>query len=823
MKYTTFILLFLQVFLGYSSPEREIPTKLQITNDSLQYREKVYLHVDKSYYNAGEDIWFKVYLLNAATHLRDSIRNVVYVDIVGPDNKIKDFKIIKIEEGVGPGDFALSSDLEGGVYSLRAYTNYMRNFDEAYFFRKQIYISPLNFIREGSNTTGNYMDVVEAEIGTEGQKPDLQFFPEGGQLVNGYFNRVGFKALGTDGKGIDVSGVIIDETGTQIIEFSSANLGMGIFDIRPEPGTKYKANIVYNDTSYSYDLPKGVDEGVLMRVQELRDYYQVNIQSSAQSGLNGYSLLGAQRNGILYKAKIEKDKALAVFKIDKKLLSVGIAQFTLLDDKGNALCERIAFYDNDNTSPQIRISPNSESYTQNTTVQLNIELDPSGAPSPINGANMSMAITDLAVSAPREYQSDIRTHLLLNSELKGEIEHPGYYFYSTDPKRKQHLDLLMMTQGWRQFIINDEPKMQGDGFEFIKEIGITVKGEVRKFYNPEKPDVATVKLTFQDSDLLGRLDVKSADDGSFKFLGLDIKEGNRLSFEMKDYQRPMKEFSIQLDSIRPAPIYAAKKEINLGGTNYFDQFMDNPTDRQYFDTLFENEMMKLIQLDEVMVLTEGRSKQLNMDTKRSMRSIYSSVSQTIDFTEIKNQSYRDIFALLRGRVPGLDIYGTEIVMRGRNSLTSETTPLFLLNGVPVNQEAIENVPVLEVDFIDVLKGSKAAIFGSEGGNGVIAVYTLTGKELTNNTNNGAGNVFEHQGFYQPRKFYEPAYGNDSLNASVKKFGTTIYWQPMLELDKNGTAKINFPAGTRPGSYKAILQGITADGVPIATETVFEVD
>jgi hypothetical protein len=152
MKYTTFILLFLQVFLGYSSPEREIPTKLQITNDSLQYREKVYLHVDKSYYNAGEDIWFKVYLLNAATHLRDSIRNVVYVDIVGPDNKIKDFKIIKIEEGVGPGDFALSSDLEGGVYSLRAYTNYMRNFDEAYFFRKQIYISPLNFIREGSIT-----------------------------------------------------------------------------------------------------------------------------------------------------------------------------------------------------------------------------------------------------------------------------------------------------------------------------------------------------------------------------------------------------------------------------------------------------------------------------------------------------------------------------------------------------------------------------------------------------------------------------------------------------------------------------------------------
>jgi hypothetical protein len=381
----------------------------------------------------------------------------------------------------------------------------------------------------------------------------------------------------------------------------------------------------------------------------------------------------------------------------------------------------------------------------------------------------------------------------------------------------------MMTQGWRQFIVNDEPKMQGNGFEFIKEMGITVKGEVRKFYNPEKPDMATVKLTFQDSDLLGRLDVKSADDGSFKFLGLDIKEGNRLSFEMKDYQRPMKEFSIQLDSIRPAPIYAAKKEFNLGGTNYFDQFMDNPTDRQYFDTLFENEMMKLIQLDEVMVLTEGRSKQLNMDTKRSMRSIYSSVSNTIDFTEIKNQSYKDILALLRGRVPGVEVYGGEIIIRGRNSLTGASTPLFLLNGVPVNQEAIENVPVLEVDFIDVLKGSKAAIFGSEGGNGVIAVYTLTGKELTNNTNKVAGNVFEHQGFYQPRKFYEPAYSDNSLNVSGKRFGTTLYWDPMVVLDKAGKTKVIFPAGTKASYYKAVLQGITTDGSPITSEAVFEVE
>ena len=143
LKISSLVLFLWIVFANFTYSQGQETSKYSIANDSINYREKVFLHLDKSYYNAGEDIWFKVYLLNAASHLWDAIRNVVYVDIVGPDNKIIDFKIIRIVDGIGNGDFALPSDLNGGGYTLRAYTNYMRNFDEAYFFRQQIYILSL--------------------------------------------------------------------------------------------------------------------------------------------------------------------------------------------------------------------------------------------------------------------------------------------------------------------------------------------------------------------------------------------------------------------------------------------------------------------------------------------------------------------------------------------------------------------------------------------------------------------------------------------------------------------------------------------------------
>ena len=102
--------------------------------------EKAYLQTDRTYYSAGEDIWFSAYLVNAkGTSLTSSSSNL-YVELINPGAAILDKKIIRLEKGLGKGDFRLDS-VPSGWYNIRAYTNWMRNFGNDFVFQKSIYIT----------------------------------------------------------------------------------------------------------------------------------------------------------------------------------------------------------------------------------------------------------------------------------------------------------------------------------------------------------------------------------------------------------------------------------------------------------------------------------------------------------------------------------------------------------------------------------------------------------------------------------------------------------------------------------------------------------
>ena len=103
--------------------------------------ERIYLHTDKTFYNSGDDIWFKAYLVDASTLTPGTLSKVAYVDLLNPSGEILITKTLHINDGYGRGDFKLPVRLPRGQYTLRAYTTYMRNFDKAFFFRKKINIS----------------------------------------------------------------------------------------------------------------------------------------------------------------------------------------------------------------------------------------------------------------------------------------------------------------------------------------------------------------------------------------------------------------------------------------------------------------------------------------------------------------------------------------------------------------------------------------------------------------------------------------------------------------------------------------------------------
>lgn len=124
-------------------PEKKVkayqnPTEKKPLSKLAYFTEKPYLHTDKSYYYAGEVIWFKGYLNYLAPMLKDSLSNVLCVDLLGANGHIVSTRYFPISNGVAVGDMLLPATISDGDYSLRAYTRWMLNFDQEYMFVKPI-------------------------------------------------------------------------------------------------------------------------------------------------------------------------------------------------------------------------------------------------------------------------------------------------------------------------------------------------------------------------------------------------------------------------------------------------------------------------------------------------------------------------------------------------------------------------------------------------------------------------------------------------------------------------------------------------------------
>ncbi|HEY9196800.1 MAG TPA: TonB-dependent receptor, partial [Mucilaginibacter sp.] len=131
---------FVAVLLAFASPD-DLMTKLVSQLDKWRSdhpQEKVYLHFDKSSYAVGDDIWFKAYVTIGSKHQLSALSEILNVDLIDENDSVKRSIKLPLSSGLARGDFALADSMKEGNYRIRAYTNWMRNEDEAYFFDKTI-------------------------------------------------------------------------------------------------------------------------------------------------------------------------------------------------------------------------------------------------------------------------------------------------------------------------------------------------------------------------------------------------------------------------------------------------------------------------------------------------------------------------------------------------------------------------------------------------------------------------------------------------------------------------------------------------------------
>jgi len=231
---------------------------------------KIYVSHDKPAYVAGERIWLSTFLVDGTLHKLNVLSQTVYAELLDSHGEVIDRIMLNAPWGVGSGSIQLPDSLSAGNYVLRAYINFMRNQDPDYFFHKTIPV-----ITPGLPSTGEKI----------GRRPDLQFFPEGGNFLIGVDNQLAFKAVGADGLPISVSGIILDEKKEVVTRFASSHNGMGLITLTPSPGKSYTA-IIDNHPDTTYTLPSLQFSGYSLLMthfveladnQDLRRFWQANV------------------------------------------------------------------------------------------------------------------------------------------------------------------------------------------------------------------------------------------------------------------------------------------------------------------------------------------------------------------------------------------------------------------------------------------------------------------------------------------------------------------------------------------------------------------
>ncbi|MFA6275864.1 MAG: carboxypeptidase regulatory-like domain-containing protein, partial [Pedobacter sp.] len=287
---------------------------------------------------------------------------------------------------------------------------------------------------------------------------DFQFFPEGGQLISGIPNQVGFKAIKVSGLGIDAKGVIIDDQNNEVTTFTSSYAGMGSFYVTPENGKNYKAKVTFKDgTIKTFDLPNAVASGITLQVVNSNAEF-INLKILANTPFyeantdKSLFVVAQNANMIYYAAKASLKNQVIMTKIPKKNFPAGVVQITLFNANDEPLSERLAFVLHPDA---MNLTVKSDLPVYKPRQKVKMILDAKSAGLPTAGDFSISVIDEQKVPVDENSETTILSSLLLTSDLKGYIEKPNYYFIKTDDKKLGDLDKLMLTQGYRRFAYKD--------------------------------------------------------------------------------------------------------------------------------------------------------------------------------------------------------------------------------------------------------------------------------------------------------------------------------------------------------------------------------
>jgi hypothetical protein len=851
--------------------------------------EKIYLQLDNKIYTTDNTIWFKAVVVNAVDHTPATLSGVLYVELIGPDERIAEKKLIKIDHGTGNGFFDLNARYPEGLYLVRAYTEWDKNFGEDFFFREYIRVfdpskkktEPINNIvltetpnrrinasfdplsidslhkkdltlfvtfdnKKDSflikkNSKDKYLfdypvpencqfitfqmqtknfNTCSKTIALDENRLDLQFFPESGELVHGLPSKVAFKALDYNGKGKAVEGEIINQQGEVITQFKSNLLGMGSFILSSaDSAMVYSARLKSQPgekLTRMYPLPKVSRSGSVLSVNRMKGEIWFTAMSNDLKN-DSICVRVSCRGAVYYDIKECLKNGTRIFKTSPDKLPEGIIAFTLTDKQMHPLAERLFFNEQPESRINIKLNTDKEIYTQRQMTKLGIET--TGRDGKAVNASLSLLVLNKdQLGQMQSTRQNILSYLLLGSDLKGEIEKPGFYF-SLDQDRSDDLDALMLTQGWRKYNYTKT----AEKILFLPEPKLSVSGSVGgAIFQKAKKKAELTLMTFGKSR--SAFTQKTDSTGRFYF-GLDDEYGQNLNVLIQSANKAgiKKNYTITLDKKQSPPVsFNHVRSIEKPDSTVRSVVEKNIERKSVEDAL--KMTAGSILLNEVVVEGTQMTPQ-----KKKVTEEYGKPKAVISGDAIREKEKKwsfGLYSILMYNYPGQ----VEIIRTRSGHLYARLTAnremtLVVIDGIPVSYwdySSIPSIPPSEVKSLEIIPYAKnfinlflqvfpqASAMDAPAVGNVIAIYTYGGK--------GIYGAYQATGimkttvpvFSASREFYAPKYENTDVWVRPD-LRALVHWDPELKVDSMGKACATFYNADVTGKMKVVVEAISDKG------------
>ena len=819
--------------------------------NSIFPQEKVYLQFDNTSYYTGETIWFKAFVVSAST-LERAESKVLYVDLLAPDGVLLKRQKLKIIAGQADGSFPLidgstaqARDLRGvlgypsGFYEIRAYTNFMQNFgSEAIFSRVlAVYDKP--------KEEGHYYDespvITIHDTGIKQKRPETprqrninaSFHPEGGHIIIGQPCRVAFKVTSENGLGTDAQGVLEDSD----ITFTTTHDGMGVFEFIPD-GRKNSVEITVDGSSRKFNLPDAETQGCAMRADVTNENAQITLNSTDDIIGNQLGLTLTCRGELMDFASIDMNSSSARHTFDLTSQPEGVYRLTLFDAQGNIFATR-SFYHRSQSqlTPSLVVESDKSLYAPFEKVNLSFSLsDANGVPF---RDRFCLAVRDTR-GQDNIFRDDLRTDLLLSSDLKGFIENPSYYFDPANENRDQALDLLCMVQGWERYDWKIMTGIEPFKETYRLEKSLTLNGWVMSSSGKEPLEGVSVNaaLVPNDKKLLETYTYHTDESGYFGFdIGVDFYDRGKFTISATPIKQ--KRFGTPARLLFERSMVPQARAYEPGETVFNSITALKKKDKKSTDTK-DDGFATVINIETGYILPD-----VEINEHRKYVDYYTfkayDVLTDVELDLDKGDYSTDVLGYLIDK--GYLIYMTSDTY-GNDSIESINgfEPFFYVhnsskykyNGTFEAPHKIDTKDIKSIIVYDhplykreawmlaplYMEHMSHSIVNLEGSpeeyDRVMMVDILVKEDFDISTRQELFKINKRitsvEGFSRPYSFYSPQYPDGPIPGDVD-YRRTLYWDPNVLTDSVGKAKVEFYNNSISTHFHVEASGITISGLP----------